>query len=556
MKNIIKKILCATLLAAGCALANAADEISVIPQPQHLERTGGEFSLPSEFVIASDAASQETAKFLADRLRRATGYSIKTAVRKGLLQSQPGDFIFLTTENPRPELGAEGYDLIVGPPAITIHASTQAGLFYGMQTLLQLLPPEIYSDKPVKNFDWKIPAVEITDVPRFQWRGLLVDVSRHFLTVDELKKIIDVMAVHKFNTLHLHLTDDQGWRLEIKKYPRLTKLGSVRAESPQPGNRKEGDGTPYGPYFYTQKQIRDLVAYAQARHITIVPEIEMPGHLLGVLTAYPELSCTGGSFYVRTKWGVEKDVLCIGNTNGIAFMENVLTEVLDLFPSQFIHIGGDEVPRDRWMACEKCQALMKTEGMTNAAQLQTWFNHHIETFLASKGRRMIGWDEILEGGLTPGAAVMSWRGVDGGIKAASAGHDVVMSPNSHLYLDHAQAKSPGEPETIGGYLPLNKVYSYEPVPSQLAPDMVGHILGAQGNLWSEYFYGTTLKKFEYQAYPRAAALAEVAWSPKDARNFDDFYRRLQTHVKRLDELDVNYRHLDAATVDNGKPQSK
>lgn len=540
----MKTIIIGMFLAA--AMLAAAAEPAIIPQPEKIETLDGQFQLNAASRIYVDQQFKGEAQLLADQLRAATGYKLK--VGSIPLTPTAGDIV-LTGTGADQNADSEGYELSVQTNCVTIRARAAAGIFYGTQTLLQLLPPEIFSTNIVKNLNWEIPCVKITDAPRFQWRGLLVDVSRHFLTVDELKAFIDLMALHKLNTLHLHLTDDQGWRLEIKKYPRLTDLGSVRAESPQPGNRNQGDGKPYGPYFYTQRQIRDLVVYAAARHITIIPEIEMPGHLLGVLTAYPELACTPGPFHVRTRWGVEKDVLCIGNTNDIPFMENVLSEVLDLFPSKFIHIGGDEVPRDRWEACDKCQALMKAEGMTNAAQLQTWFNHRIETFLASKGRRMIGWDEILEGGLTPGAAVMSWRGVQGGIKAANAGHDVVMSPNSYLYFDHAQAKATGEPETIGGYLPLNKVYDYEPMPPEFSAEMQKHILGVQGNLWSEYFYPPTMPKFEYQAYPRAAALAEIAWSPKDKRNFDDFYARLQIHVKRLDELNVNYRHLDGATVD-------
>ena len=540
MKSHITGIFLSLCAATGFAVTPP----SIIPLPQNMEVKEGVMPLSSKTVIHTAKSGAGAAELLAARLRTATGLPIKvdedTSARSGI--------VLLTTKTPDASLGTEGYTLSIIRDQAVITASSDAGLFYGTQTLLQLLPPEVFSAKKAGGVKWGIPCVSITDSPRFGWRGLLVDVSRHFLAVDELKKFLDVMAVHKLNTMHLHLTDDQGWRLEIKKYPLLTKLGSIRKESPMPGNRKVGDGTPYGPFFYTQKQIRDLVAYAQARHITIVPEIEMPGHLLGVLTAYPEYSCTGGPFQVRTKWGVEADVLCIGNTNSVALMQDILTEVLDLFPSKFIHIGGDEVPRDRWKKCEKCQALMKAEGLTKEAQLQTWFNHHIETFLASKGRRLIGWDEILEGGLTPGAAVMSWRGIKGGIEAAEQGHDVVMSPNSHLYLDHAQAKAPGEPEVIGGYSPLDKVYSYEPVPAELPADKQKHVLGTQGNLWSEYYYDPTLKKIEYQAYPRACALAELAWSPKEARNFDGFYKRLPAHLKRLEALNVNFRRLDGATL--------
>jgi hexosaminidase len=534
----------ATLLATSTFAAQQPP--SIIPQPQKVELKDGVFVLSPNTQIHADQAATATGAKLAALLRRATGEAFPLDD-----QASATSGIVLTSKGADASLGPEGYTLSVTKDGAFISATSDAGLFYGAVTLVQLFPPEIFSSKTASGVAWQAPCVKITDSPRFQWRGLLVDVSRHFLSVDDLKKFMDVMALHKLNTLHLHLTDDQGWRLEIKKYPRLTELGSVRKESPKPGARNQGDGKPYGPFFYSQAQIRDLVAYGQSRHITIMPEIEMPGHLLGVLTAYPQYACTPGPFEVRTRWGVEKDVLCIGNTNSISFMEDVLTEVLDLFPSKFIHIGGDEVPRDRWKECAKCQALMKAEGLTREAQLQTWFNHHIETFLASKGRRMIGWDEILEGGLTPGAAVMSWRGVKGGIEAAEAGHDVVMSPNSHLYLDYGQARGPGEPEVIGGFLPLDKVYGYEPMPTDLPADKRKHILGAQGNLWSEYL--PTLSRFEYNAYPRASALAELAWSPTEARNFDDFSHRLSEHLKRLAVLNVNYRRETSVKVGEWAP---
>jgi hexosaminidase len=388
---------------------------------------------------------------------------------------------------------------------------------------------------------WSVRAVEIVDTPRFAWRGLLVDPARHFLPLEFLKKLVDVMALHKLNTLQLHLTDDQGWRLEIKKYPRLTEVGSRRKESPRRGDRNAGDGTPYGPFFYTQAQMRELVAYAQARHITILPEIEMPGHFQAALAAYPEFSCTGGPFEGRTRWGVHSDILCAGNDAAVAFAQDVLDEVIAVFPSRFIHIGGDEAPRERWKVCLKCQARITAEGLKSEAQLQTWFNRRIEQFLFSKGRRLIGWDEILEGGLTPGAAVMSWRGMEGGIVAAEAGHDVVMSPTSHCYFDYAQAEGPGEPECIGGFIPLATVYGFEPLPSRLPSEKQRHLLGAQGNVWGEFLW--TPKDVEYFAFPRAAALAEVVWSPVKERDSADFLRRLQHHLKRLDQLSVNYRKL-------------
>ncbi len=369
------------------------------------------------------------------------------------------------------------------------------------------------------------------------WSLLVPDMPPEFV-----KKLVDLMALHKLNTLQLHLTDDQGWRIEIKKHPRLTQIGSIRKESPQKGDRDHGNGTPYGPFFYTQEQVRDFVAYAQARHVTLVPEIEMPGHFLAALTVYPALSCTGGPFELRTRWGVEPDVLCPGNDQSVAFVEDVLGELIELFPGRFVHIGGDEAPRDRWKTCPKCQARINAEGLKNEAQLQTWFNSRVEDFLVRHGRRLIGWDEILEGGLTSGAAVMSWRGIEGGIAAAEAGHDVVMSPTSHCYFDYAQAQGPGEPESIGGFIPLQKVYAFEPIPPTL-PDAKGrHIIGGQGNIWTEYIW--TPQDVEYFAFPRATALAEAVWSPASGRQFEDFLRRLGDHLKRLDELGVNYRRPD------------
>jgi hexosaminidase len=384
---------------------------------------------------------------------------------------------------------------------------------------------------------------------------LLLDPARHFIPLEFVKKFVDVMAMHKLNHLQIHLTDDQGWRIEIKKHPRLSSIGSLRKESPRHGNRKQGDGTPYGPFYYSQEQIRDLVAYARKRHVTLVPEIEIPGHFLAAIAAYPELSCRGQPVEVRTRWGIEPDILCPGNDKAVAFAQDVLAEVCELFPGRFIHIGGDEAPRQRWKACPKCQARIKAAGLKNEAQLQTWLNHRLEEFLTSKGRRLIGWDEILEGGLTSGAAVMSWRGIKGGIAAAEAGHDVVMSPTSHCYLDYAQARGPGEPECIGGFLPLSKVYDFDPIPAQLDESKHKHILGTQGNLWSEYLW--TPQDVEYFAYPRAAALAEVAWSPQRRRRFDEFMQRLEGHVKRLDALQVAYRRLDASTrlpAEPGKPR--
>ncbi len=417
-------------------------------------------------------------------------------------------------------LGEEGYELTVTPEAVTIVAATERGAFYGRKTLDQLGPPPI-------------PCLRIIDRPRFSWRGMHLDVGRHFFPVQQIKRYLDLLALHKLNTFHFHLTEDQGWRIAIKKYPRLTKIGSRRAETPLPATPDRGDGKPYGG-FYTQKEIREIVAYAAARHITVVPEIEMPGHSLAALAAYPELSCTGGPFAVRTKWGIEPDVYCAGNDRVFTFLEDVLDEALGLFPSEFIHIGGDECPKDRWQQCPKCQARIRAEGLKNEHGLQSSFIRRIEKFLNARGRRLIGWDEILEGGLAPNAAVMSWRGTEGGLAAAAAGHDAVMTPHTHCYFNYAQSDDPAEPPAPKYAVPLSlkQVYDYEPIPASLPADQHHHILGAQGCLWTEYI--PTWKVVEHMVLPRMCALAEVVWSPTTARDYDDFRARLRRRGQHLD----------------------
>lgn len=535
---VLLSLLCMTPLTHSWAAPPA-----LIPAPTKMTVAEGSFRLGRETSICAGAGAEAEARKLAAALRMPTGLALP--VKAG--EPKPDAIVLQLNRSLEAQLGTEGYRLSVTPARVTICATTEAGLFYGGVTLRQLLPAQVFATKRVARAPdggWVAPCVEIEDRPRFAWRGLLLDPARHFIPVEFVKKLVDAMALHKLNTLQLHLTDDQGWRIEIKEHPQLTKLGSVRKESPMHGDRKRGDGKRYGPFFYTQRQIRDLVAYAQARHVTLVPEIEMPGHFLAALVAYPHLSCRGGPFEVRTRWGIEPDILCPGNDAALALVKDVLGEVCELFPSRFIHIGGDEAPRDRWKSCPKCQARLRTENLTSEAQLQTWFNHHVEEFLASKDRRLLGWDEILEGGLTPGAAVMSWRGIKGGIAAAGAGHDVVMAPTTHCYFDYAQSKAPGEPECIGGFVPLSRVYEFEPVPADLPESKRRHILGAQGTLWSEYMW--TPRDVEYFAFPRAAALAEVVWSPTAQKDFAGFERRLQNHLRRLDQLGVNYRKEPAA----------
>ncbi len=523
------------LAALATALPAISAERAVIPQPASVVTAAGSFTLMPQARIASPPAARAEAEFLAGRLRRSTGYRLP-------VESDPaGAAIVLRLESGLERLGPEGYRLVVTPARVELAAPARAGLFYGIQTLRQLFPVAVEQETPVAGVAWQVPALTIEDQPRFRWRGAMLDVCRHLLSADEIKTFIDLMALHKLNTLQLHLTDDQGWRIEIKKYPKLTEVGAWRAESPKHGQRNQGDGKRYGG-FLTQAQLQDIVAHATARHITVVPEIEMPGHGLAALSAYPELGCTGGPYQPRTRWGVEPDVFCAGNPKTFAFLEDVLTEVLAIFPSTFIHVGGDECPKDRWNKCPKCQGVMKEKGLKDAHALQSHFIQHFDRWLAARERRLIGWDEILEGGLAPGAAVMSWRGVKGGIAAAKSGHDVVMSPTSHLYLDYAQSKAPSEPESIGGLVTLRQVYSYDPVPAGFTPAEASRVLGAQGNLWSEYLYD--FRKVQYFAFPRVCALAEVVWSPQSARSYDEFLTRLPSMLTRLDALQVNYRKVD------------
>jgi hexosaminidase len=389
---------------------------------------------------------------------------------------------------------------------------------------------------------WSIPAVEISDAPRFRYRGILLDVARYYFPPEFLFKLVDMLALYKFNVLQLHLTDDQGWRIEIKKYPRLTQVGAWRKESMivRDGEPYVGDGKPHGG-FYTQEQLRDLVAYAAARHVTIVPEIEMPGHAGAALAAYPELSCTGGPFEVSTKWGVHEDIYCPSERT-FAFLEDVLTEVMQVFPSEYIHVGGDEVPKTRWKASPIAQDVIRREGLKNEEELQSYFIKRIERFLHAHGRKLIGWDEILEGGIAPEATVMSWRGIQGGITAAQQGHDVIMSPTDYAYLDAYQGDPETEPRAIGGYLPLDTVYAWEPVPNALTPAEASHILGGQGNLWTEHV--PTWTHAEYMLFPRMLAMSEVLWSPKELRDWRSFLARVPAQLTRLDALGANYRVPD------------
>ena len=501
--------------------------LHIIPEPASTEVGEGVFRLDGSTAFCVDSPqAEEVAGFTAEKLRKATGLPLPVRARKGdiVLKLDPGCGI-----------PAEGYSLSVTPKKVTAKASDAAGLFYAMQTLLQLLPAEVESAAP-DYIRWEIPCVRIEDAPRFSWRGFHVDPCRHFLSVDEIKKQIDVMAEYKLNVMHWHLTDDQGWRIEIKKYPRLTEVGAWRTEF---------DGSVHGG-FYTQDEIRDVVAYAAERFVTVVPEIEMPGHAISAIRAYPELSCNKEVVRTFYTWGTPDISLCVGSERVFEFLDDVIGEVAALFPSEYIHIGGDECRKNRWEKCPACQARIKAEGIvadsefTAEEKLQSYAVHRMESILAGYGRKLIGWDEILEGGLSPNATVMSWRGESGGKKAAMAGHEVVMTPSHEgMYLDHFQGDPKIEPVSIGNYTTLEKVYAYDPVPRELVENGKASLVkGVQCNNWSEYIYSVAQR--EYMLFPRAFALAEIAWTPLDKKDFASFCRRVDDACRRLDFRGINY----------------
>jgi hexosaminidase len=517
------------------------NEYNLIPFPARFSGGAGRFGLTTATRIlttAKDPAQLAAAQLLATQLKATSGLPIANVPSTPALLKGKHIVFEKHTEG---RCGPEGYTLRVTPDAVRLTAETPKGYFYAVQTLMQLLPTAVYGNVPSPAANWSVPACDLLDRPRFGYRGLMLDVSRHFMPVSFVKKTIDLLAMHKMNTLHWHLTDDQGWRIEIKKYPKLTQVGSQRSQTlvGQYGEYypQQFDGQPHGG-FYTQEQIKDVVRYAAARHVTIIPEIEMPGHALAALAAYPELGCEPSKGYaVGTRWGVIKDVYCPSEKT-FGFIQDVLTEVMGLFPGKYIHIGGDECPKDAWKKSAFCQELMKKLNLKNEEELQSYFIRRVEKFVNSKGRAIIGWDEILEGGLAPNATVMSWRGIQGGIEAAKQKHTVVMTPGAFCYLDKYQADPATEPLAIGGFMPLEKVYSYEPVPTELTEVERDYILGVQGNLWTEYI--KTPDYAEYMLFPRAVALAEVGWMPAGPRNFEDFTMRLKTHLQRLDLQKVNY----------------
>lgn len=526
----------ATLLSAMIASA------SVIPQPVEMRETGGMWELNSTAIIVyADSAAKQPAELLAAQLRPATGFELP--VKRG----DAGDIIFQTLENTG--RGAEGYELFV-QQNVRIRAFSPAGYFYGAQTLRQLLPAEIYRPEKVSR-DWKIPTLAIDDAPRFSWRGLMLDCGRYFMPKEDVMRFIDTMASLKFNTLHWHLTEDQGWRIEIKTYPRLTEIGAWR-EKTLVGHKRdqpaEYDNTPHGG-FYTQDDIREIVAYAAERQITIVPEIDMPGHMQAAIAAYPELGCTTNQLAVKTEWGICENILNPEEST-VQFCKDVLMEVMELFPSEFIHIGGDEARKNQWEASTRIQQLREERTLKDMHEMQSWFIRQIDDFLVANGRRLIGWDEIAEGGLAQNAAVMWWRGkptqqhgYEVVRNAVRNGHDVVIAANGYFYFDYYQSEEKeNEPLAIGGYLPLETVYGFEPVIDGIAEGNIHHVLGAQGQLWSEYM--PTMEAIEYMAFPRACALAELAWLPANQKDYADFMERMKIQEQRFDAAGTKYREID------------
>jgi len=544
MKKTLKLVCMALAMGfiTSCGSQSVSDKsynqgINLIPAPVSLQQLDGKFNLTSSTTFqASTEESKAVADFFAKKLKTSTGFDLA-------VKESEGDIVLGI--NPNLEINEEGYKLEVTPDNILIAAKTPAGLFYGMQTVLQLLPAEIES-KSVVNTEWSLPCVSIEDAPRFSYRGLMCDPCRHFMTVEEVKRQIDVMAMLKINTFHWHLTEDQGWRMEIKKYPKLTEVGATR---------QEGEGTTHSG-FYTQEEMKEVVAYAAERFITVIPELETPGHELAAIAAYPHLSCTGEKVTPRIIWGVEDLVMCPGKGDMFDFLEDVVKEMVEIFPSEYYHIGGDECPKGSWKKCPDCQALIKKlglkakDGHTPEERLQSYVIGRMEEMLAKYGKKIIGWDEILEGGLSPNATVMSWRGEQGGIASALQSHDVIMTPAGNgMYIDAFQGDSKIEPVAIGGYSTLEKVYSYNPVPDTLVTmGKAHHILGVQANTWSEYMYTNDIR--EYRTYPRAVALAEIAWTALDKKDYKDFERRMNNAYVRLDGIGVNY-HIPQPEQPNG-----
>ena len=541
MKRII------ALLAAAAAIISCAqpDEqsINVIPYPNEVNLKCGSFVLEKNenFFYSGelDQASQNAIRSFAEQLSLVSGS--RCTVSEGTGRT---GFIFLND----PSLAKEAYRLTISRKAVVAETSSLNGIIYAIQTIKQMLPVEVFGKETAAGADWKLPCCTIEDAPRFGYRGLHMDVSRHFFDMDAVKRYIDIMEVHKLNTLHWHLTDDQGWRIEIKKYPKLTEVGSIRKKTVigHISRSNEYDHTPYGEgMWFSQDQIREIIAYAASKGITVIPEIDLPGHMLAAITAYPELGCTGGPYEVWGDWGISDDVLCVGKESTMTFLEDVLTEVCELFPSEYVHIGGDECPKVRWEECKVCQAKIKELGLKDDDKhkaehyLQSYVTSRMEKFLAGKGKKLIGWDEILEGEVAPNATIMSWRGVAGGLQAVRMGHDAIMTPNTYFYLDYYQSLDrDSEPLGIGGYLPVEKCYSFEPFTEDMTDEEKAHILGVQANLWTEYI--ATEDHLHYMLLPRLAALSEVQWCRQDRKCWDRFYDSADEICAIYDKMGYDY----------------
>ena len=561
MKRII---LALALILPICAQAAKVAAPQIVPAPQKLELTKGSLRLKGISINcdpAMDQMSVRAVKQFADRISLASGKTSSVASPVGLARTVQNGKIkglyFIKDDSVAPE----GYNINIGKKAAVVRASGYNGFLYALQTIRQMLPLSVYVSKPDIKANWKIPCCEIEDAPRFGYRGLMLDCCRHFFSVDEVKKVLDVMAIYKLNRLHWHLSEDQGWRIEIEKYPRLTEIGAFRNGTMVGGDWESNDGIRYGGY-YTKDQIRDIIAYAEERGITIVPEIDLPGHMQAALASYPELGCKDSQpqpYEVWTKWGISTQVLNVGKEETMLFLEGVLDEVADLFPSEYIHIGGDECPRDEWKTDPDCQAKIKELGLTDKegisaeSRLQNYVTARMQKFLAGKGKKIIGWDEILEGDLAEGATVMSWRGTAGGIKAASMGYDVIMAPTTYCYIDYVQdADLTKEPFSITHQwtkgdvaehpITLERVYGYDPL-EEIPADAQKHILGVQCNLWTEYI--ATPEHLEYMLFPRVLALSEIQWSNPERKDIDRFRKNLaERQLPLLDMLGVNYRKLD------------
>ncbi|MFA5670154.1 MAG: beta-N-acetylhexosaminidase [Balneolaceae bacterium] len=517
------------------------EQISIIPKPVEVIKSEGFFELKenSKILITNSSLRNSTlATQLKDLLDTATWFDLPI-----VSQATEQDTVVSLVLAPLPQTkNPEAYTLSVTPAKVEITAATEQGLFYGLQSLRQLLPVEIEHRDPSfipRTFAWKIPSAEIFDEPRFGYRGMHLDVGRHFQPIEFVKKYIDLIAMHKMNRFHWHLTEDQGWRIEIKKYPKLTEIGAWRDSTSirRPVQKLATYDSKRHGGFYTQDEIREVVAYAQSKYITVIPEIELPGHSSAALAAYPELGCVDKEYKVQSTFGIFEDIFC-PREETFAFFEDVFDEVLELFPSEYIHIGGDEAPKKQWEESEFAQSVIKREGLKDELELQSYFVQRVERYLNSKGRQIIGWDEILEGGLAPRATVMSWQEEVGGIEAAKMKHDVIMTPWSTNYFDHYQGDIATEPLAIGFYTPLTQVYNYEPIPKELTEEEGKYVLGSQGNLWTEFIH--TPEKIEYMALPRMTALSEVLWTPKEDKDWFSFWGRLQIQFKRFDNLGVNY----------------